>query len=356
MNKIHYAFGRDYLKSWDIKDALREVFQNYIDFGEYNITSRITDCGDYVSVKIENDYKPDSLEFLRLGNTTKDSGDFIGHHGEGLKAAFLIFTRENIAFNICTHKHILKGNFDISEEIGETFNIEYFENHNKSAWYSDKFVTNFQCPKDIYDEFIGSIINKDDIEYSNSYGDILKSNKGIGNIYSGNLFVCHIANLNYSYNIKPKHLELDRDRKAPRDFDIDWVTSQILEDYLKYKEQKDIPFPINYNARDHSYAGHITEDAIKNIKSVNVDGVRQYYDTTSKTVINNPRIKQTLDKHPKFKKEIKISQRTKLNNKIRDNRRKSATTLLKEFKKNHCGSNTDMIIDIDVIINKLKKK
>src|SRR5690606_8635983 len=127
MNKIHYAFGKDYLKTWTIKDALRVVFQNYIDYGNYHIETVNTNNKDVIKVIITNDYNPESLEFLRLGNTSKDSGDFIGHHGEGLKAAFLIFARENLPFIIFTTKYRLNAGFEQSEHIGETLYIRYNE-------------------------------------------------------------------------------------------------------------------------------------------------------------------------------------------------------------------------------------
>lgn len=34
--RIHYGFGADYLPNWGIPQALREVYQNFIDYGEYS--------------------------------------------------------------------------------------------------------------------------------------------------------------------------------------------------------------------------------------------------------------------------------------------------------------------------------
>ena len=72
--------------------------------------------------------------------------------------------------------------------------------------------------------------------------------------------------------------------------------------------------------------------------------------------ITNYNVKQTLDAHPKFQKEREISKKVKYNNRVHETKRKSPITLLKEFKKEYCENNENMIIDIDVIINKLKKK
>ena len=360
MSKIHYAFGRDYLKDWTLSDALREVFQNYIDFGEYKVERSATNCGKFDNIKITNDYNPESLEFLRLGNTTKDNGDFIGHHGEGLKAAFLIFAREGLPFNITTRNYILKGKFDYSEEIGETLYIEY-TNHNSVSLDKNKFITSFQCPSKIYDEFINNIIGEDDILYSDDYyGDLLKDHKGKGNIYSGNLFVCNIKDVNNSYNIRPCHLQLDRDRRVPRDFDLFWATGRILDSFNNYNKNNEESISkinnINFNSKEYQYSNTVPEPLIESIKAVSVNGKIQYYDKRTDTMITNHNVKQTLDTHPKFQKERELSKKVKYNNRVHETKRKSPITLLKEFKKDYCGNNENMIIDIDVIINKLKKK
>lgn len=352
MNKIHYAFGRDYLKSWTIKDALREVFQNYIDYGHYDVGTKPTGNPDVICVTIANNYNPNNLEFLRLGNTSKDDGKSIGHHGEGLKAAFLIFTREDLFFDVRTPKYRLIGAFQQEAAIGETFHITYTDMYERSIG----FVTQFHCPKDIYEEFLSGIITKNDVLYDDEcYGQLLKDHKGKGNIYSGGLFVCTIDDLNYSYNIKPEHLALDRDRRAPSDWDVDWSTSKIFE---KYKKSIDIPTPtgVSYNSRDYKHTTVLTATDIASIKSITIDNKIQYYDTINSEVINNSSVKNVLNNHPKFKKNITLNRKEKFNRAKKANRRKSSITLLRSFKSKYCTGNEDMSVDIDVILDKLNIK
>jgi hypothetical protein len=55
--KIEYGFGREYLSSWTLKEALREVFQNYIDYGDYDISiGNVDEDNNSVTVRVANDY------------------------------------------------------------------------------------------------------------------------------------------------------------------------------------------------------------------------------------------------------------------------------------------------------------
>lgn len=352
MKQIHYAFGRDYLKSWDIKDALREIFQNYIDYGPYNLSVKDTPNPDFVNVTIYNDYDPSSLEFLRLGNTSKDDGKSIGHHGEGLKAAFLIFNREDLYFAINTRRHRLIGGFDNDEAIGETFHITYTDTGNNIG----RFITVFHCPKKEYEEFVSNILTEDDILHSHDYyGDLLKPSIGKGKIYSGNLFVAEVKGLNYSYNIKPEHLRLDRDRRAPSDWDVEYATSYILKSYKEEMEEV-LNEEHSYNSKEYSFGVKLTETEVSNIKAVKADDTIQYFDTVNKEVITNKQVINVLEKHPKFKKVITLSKREKFVQARIAAKRKSVPVLLKSFKAKYCSKNEDMIVDINVIIDKVNKK
>lgn len=349
MKRIDYAFGRDYLSDWTIEDALREVFQNYIDYGDYDIKTKQVN-NDTVYVTISNHYNPRNLEFLRLGNTSKDDGKSIGHHGEGLKAAFLIFAREDLFFDVVTSRNRLIGAFDTNPDIGEVFHISYTDVQSNVSG----FVTSFHCPGEIYHNFIKNIITEKDILFKDpNYGELLAPHKGSGNIYSGNLFVCHVDDLDYSYNIYPEHLTLDRDRKVPREFDVDYATSKILQSY-RHSKQNDVIETVNYNSREYRFTDSITDKEVETIKAVKVENSTQFYDTKSKDIITNERVKNILTKHPKFVKTIKRGDKDKVKELLIKNKRKKVITLLKEFKSKHpLGDNA--LIDLEVITQKIKQ-
>jgi len=348
--KIDYGFGQEYLPNWTIKEAIREVFQNYIDYGEYNIfIEDIEDTPNYIKVRISNNYIPNKLEFLRIGNTDKgNNSNAIGHHGEGLKVAFLIFLREKLLFQIWTPELVLNPRWNQDVMIGETLAIEYSTNASTRTVIG--FDTYFECPRNVYEEFIKSIVTDNDIAHSCSYGDMLWSIEPKGRIYSGNLYVCTIKDLDNSYNIKPSYLPLDRDRSVPRDFDLDWAIAQIITSFNNRNSRLSINH--NYNSRDYKYVSNINEDIASNFKSTKVGKNIEFIDKTTNEILKNDNIKQALLRHPKFKKVKKTSRRVIFLAKQRLAEKKSVKALLNTFKQNYCN-NQDMLDDINIIIKKL---
>ena len=346
--KIEYGFGKEYLSNWTLKEALREVLQNYIDYGEYNIsTKEIVDNPDIIKVRISNNYIPEKLEFLRIGNTDKGSNsNAIGHHGEGLKMAFLIFLRENHNFKILTPNWVITPDWSIDDLIGETLRIKYTTNC--ASWYKEGFITEFDCPKGVYEEFISDIINEDDIIYKGYYGDIVDKPKG--NIYSGNLFVCNIPKLSHSYNIKPSYLSLDRDRSVPSDWDIEYYTSKINQDYNKSKEISVTTKELE--GKDYAYTDELPNNIVNQFNRRKLGNKFVYINKVDNEHVQNRRITEILDKHPKFAKDKKVSARQQFKYKLEKTKRKSLKTLLKDFKSNYCKS-TDMLDDINIIIKRL---
>jgi len=344
--KIEYGFGKEYLSNWTLKEALREVLQNYIDYGEYKIETLPTEYpSEQVVIRISNNYIPEKLEFLRIGNTDKgNNSNAIGHHGEGLKVAFLIFLRESLSFRILTKDLAITPTWSIDDLVGETLRIQYTENN----IYNNKFITIFECPRDIYEEFIKDIINENDIIHNNYYGDIVDKPKG--NIYSGNLFVCNIPKLSNAYNIKPCNLSLDRDRSVPSDWDIQYYTSKILQSYNQSKEVSITTKELE--GKDYSYTDELPDNIVNQFNRRKVGSKNVYINKVDNEHIQNRRITEILDKHPKFAKDNKVSARQQFKYKLEKTKRKSLKTLVKEFKANHCR-NTEMLDDINIIIKRL---
>ena len=141
---IHYGFGKEYLSKWGIREALREIFQNFMDYGEYTTDLMLFSTEEnVVKIRLTNDYSPEKLEFLRIGNSVKKNKEAIGKHGEGLKMAFLIFLRENLNMELYTSKYKITPRFEKDENVGELFvldyvahNIEEIKNQNRD----NKFI------------------------------------------------------------------------------------------------------------------------------------------------------------------------------------------------------------------------
>ena len=97
---IKFGMSEDYVPNWGVVQAIREIYQNFIDYGEFSVQiDQINDS--HSSVRITNDFSPENWEFLKIGFSKKGDGA-IGKHGEGLKLAGLIFLREKRMFRIST--------------------------------------------------------------------------------------------------------------------------------------------------------------------------------------------------------------------------------------------------------------
>ncbi len=334
---IQYGIGKDYLSNWGIKEALREIFQNYFDYGLYDIIEE--DIRDKVKITISNNYVPDSFEFLQIGKSIK-SGEAIGKHGEGLKMAFMIFLREGLFMQILTgNKRIIaKWNQSL---VGETLALNVIESKNS---IDDTFTIEFICPIDIYQEFKNNTIADGDIIFKDNYhGSIV--NKPQGNIYSGRLFVCNLKNLKKAYDIPPNLLSLDRDRCVPNSFEVSYHTSNINT------SQAGFDF-VDQEYDDTKYT-RIPESKYKDIKPIEIKGKIEYLakvvdketNEMSEILITNSDYKNQLNNSSFFKSAI---------NKIKRfiTSALGIDELLLNFRNKYC-TNEDSRRDFDIILERL---
>lgn len=59
------------------------------------------------------------------------------------------------------------------------------------------------------------------------FGRIIEDPKLTGNVYVNGLFVCDYAPYKLSYDFKPAHINIDRDRKLVSNFDLEWLASRM---------------------------------------------------------------------------------------------------------------------------------
>jgi len=290
---IHYGFGAEYLPKWGIQEALREIYQNFLDYGEYEEQTII--ANDRVTVKLTNGWMPESLEYLRIGNSNKSNPNAIGHHGEGLKMAFLILLRQGFTSMIFTNKYAVYPEFYTDNEIGYCFCFNY-EIHD---FHESPYCLHFECLLDDFMNFKNNLIKPEDIIYSHwDYGDLV--DKLAGNIYSGGLFVANLKGISRSYNIKPQYLPLDRDRCVPQSFDVNYRTSKILEasEVLTVKD-------LSYS--DTTYISSLPPAMMETVKPRKVGNSIEFTikDEAGKDqIIKNASLKESLQSNSIFQKAI----------------------------------------------------
>jgi len=214
----------DYVLSWGIWEAVRELLQNAID-------QHIADAQSALIFQ----YEPGNERLivgatncvleprtLLLGVTTKacDCGT-IGQFGEGYKLALLVLARSSYDVIIRNGDEIWKPTFEFSDE------------------YQSSVLTvcRYEAPQR-YDGVSFEILDVSHADYAKIterylpgaplnrilYEDYLR-----GKVFVGGLFVCKITELEYGYNFSPDRLRLDRDRGMASQFDISYEASRLWD-------------------------------------------------------------------------------------------------------------------------------
>lgn len=331
---IHYGFGKEYLPKWGIKEALREIYQNFIDYGDYSEEWVIG--GDMVSVKLTNGWAPENLEYLRIGNSRKDNPNAVGHHGEGLKMAFLILLRNGFNSMIFTNRYAVTPEWYRDNEIGDCFSFTY-EVHD---FYESPYTLEFECGYEDWKAFKDNLIKPEDIIFSHwDFGDLV--DKPAGNIYSGGLFVANLQGIGRSYNIKPQYLPLDRDRCVPQAFDVNYRTSKILE-ASEVMTVKDLSYS------DTTYISSLPANMYDTVKPRKVGNAIEFTikDEQGKDqIVKNASLKEHLASHGLFQKAIAKLKRFLA-------KQLGVYDMLLEFKKKHVHG-TEAKQDFDIILERI---
>lgn len=341
---ISYGIGREYLKEWSTKEALREVFQNYIDYGQYQL-SVVSIDDDNVKITIHNSWQPSNLNFLKVGESKKDSEDSVGKYGEGLKMAFLIFVRNGYKAEMIFRNYIITGGFDNDPDLGEVFHFECNSDDVLNSDIDIGFTIEIVMPEEEYIKFDNIILPEDTkVLYSDPYyGDIIALPE-TGNIYIGGIFVIKAEKMRDSYNFRPGIIGLGRNRDIPNGFDINWYASKIQDGYGKFTA-------VDTTYDDIRYSKTAPKTLVETVKPTIIENSVEFVSTTDdgkvKTVIQNNDIKNSLIGHPRMKEKV-----TNLNKVIKG--RKSASELVNEFRKKYVRGN-QMEIDFDILIERMRK-
>lgn len=138
METINYNISKTYLSHWGLNEALREIMQNFMNYGDYNVqygNSNIQFGMD--DITISNNFILNGLNFLAIG----------------LKMALLVFAREDIPIIIKTDKLKIIPSFK-NTITGETFCLDIIENRETNKLFSISFILPFEQWKSFYSDII----------------------------------------------------------------------------------------------------------------------------------------------------------------------------------------------------------
>ena len=216
------SLSRNYVSSWGIEEAIRELLQNAKDSNGEDIID-IDKSSGTITITNKNTSIPSST--LLLGNTSKkDDLDKIGQFGEGYKLALLVLLRENKEIFIkngnknWTPSFEYSDNFEcevlcITETAGNgddlTFEISGFDSSELDELENEFLGLNGQAYNSI----------------QTSYGEILTDSDYKGKVFVDGLPVYEDDNFDYGYNFRPCYVSLDRDRKSINIYELKRLTA-----------------------------------------------------------------------------------------------------------------------------------
>ena len=231
MKTFELSLSPEYVHTWTLWEAIRELLQNVQDNPAETIFTfdegqEIPDQGD---LRIGNKDTTIAPRTLLLGVSTKRNDEnLIGEFGEGYKLSLLVLTRLGYPVTILNGPLLWKPRFADSEKFGE------------------KILMIDEYPGDSDNKDFVVIVHGLDkselqmIQQNYLPGDhstrILLDNEQKGRIFVGGLFVKQIDKLTYGYNFSPVVLKLGRDRNMVSDFDVSWQTSLLWAESTRVQD------------------------------------------------------------------------------------------------------------------------
>jgi len=329
---IKYGIGKDYVPDWTVKEALREIVQNFRDYGDYDTKKSID--GTTVKISMSNTYSPQDFSFMRVGMSDKRNSDTtVGEHGEGLILALLVLKREGYSIAITTPKARLTPAFYEDEYLGTCLGV----NIDKGVWTRSGFGIRFTCHESDWFEFEDSVIDDEDVIFKYHYGSIVK--KPAGDIYVGGLFVLNMNNIAYAYDFKPETVSLDRDRKIPSFFDVTYYGSAIADAWGKFKVADVLKDDFRYSQK--------LPKSISNTLDVKRVG-KEIVLTSGDTILPDRYFVNAVNGNKSLAKKV-----VKL--KFSISKKRKPETILREWLDTYKANiATEAILDFEVLINKAK--
>lgn len=290
MKVYELPISSNYIHTWTVVDAVREIVQNAIDSNTDGNPMKISYNDGLLSVS--NYGCTLNISSLVLGNSGKDDQTkYIGTYGEGFKLALIVLVRNGLDVNIYTNGKKWTPSFRKSSKFGiETLHIDVDQDasHNKEIILFEVSGLDYDTYETIRDQNL-AILKAVGFNVGESieteYGDILLDKKYKGMMFVNGLYVQTDSSFQYGYDFKPEYLHLDRDRKAinyykMRELTAKAVTSQSnvqlvstaisksfvdVRDIVEYMDSVSQEFKVNF--ADHFIKEHeLDEDTFVGLK------------------------------------------------------------------------------------------
>lgn len=272
MSLIHLTISRNYVSTWGIWEAVREIVQNAYDTKTHKINY------DFNKMTVNTNSGILDRRNLLLGISSKrDDNDSIGTYGEGFKLALLVLLREGRQVVIKNGNDRWTPVFSYHEQLQDEclaiqIDENVYEDHDGQVTYeifdlSDEEILDIQ-EKTLYQ------FDKNKVEAYHDKSFCWYKDDNSGKLYVGGLYVCDLdPGYLLSYNFAPNILELDRDRKSVSSFYLSLEgtkmivlsgNTELISDLADAGSDDVSDF---YNV-DHSYHSGVTTTIKNDLKSV----------------------------------------------------------------------------------------
>jgi hypothetical protein len=271
MARYELTITPDYVATWGIWEALRELQQNSID--------RCTESEDSEQILSYNAVDNTLImgttnsyldkKTLLLGATSKQHDDhLIGQWGEGYKLAILVLLRCGMRIEIKNGNELWIPKIIKSRRFNSELVV--IDTKKSKAGKDVIFTIKGISPVD-FSEFTEKCLSisvpKNIIKTSS--GNLLLDSQYRGKVYVSGLYVCMMEDdkVAFGYDMKPENIALDRDRKKVTEFNLFWETGSMFAEIINNRLSDKITSEIIFKMKEEKIPDishldtHLEEDS-----------------------------------------------------------------------------------------------
>lgn len=213
MPKTYLTIEKSYRPNWrGAIEGIREIMQNAIDAQTEHGARMTVDHYDGRCLRIENEGATLDREALLLGHTSKRGrADLIGQFGDGLKIGVLALVRDGYKVKIRNGSEVWVASIERHEAFGADvlcFDILTGRKDENRVRVEIDGVTSEDWAT-VRERFLCLDKGKRDVVKTDS-GDLLLDTAMRGRVYVKGIFVEHIEELSYGYDLRDVSLDIDR--------------------------------------------------------------------------------------------------------------------------------------------------
>lgn len=231
MAKFQLTISSAYVSDWSVYEGIREIIQNTLDGRDAGFPMSITYRDGHL-IASNAGVQLDRSVWL-MGLTTKESGDFRGHFGEGMKLGALALVRAGRKLRIINNTE--DWNCSLQESTAFPGQQVLTVSTRTRPTPAGRFEVHIECEPHEWEQYQNCFIElKPELSaIKTSDTHILTDESERGRVYVKGILVETMDDLYAGYNFL-SGVRTDRDRRTVNSFDLGWHSShawlQALQD------------------------------------------------------------------------------------------------------------------------------